>query len=130
MRARIAGWLITTAMVLTTAVTRAEVAVVQSPHGSRVTITDLGNGIGMQSDPHGQGGAVVMPPEPTIPLPPGPHGDQNQRAVTPFGSPSPPNQLTPAPVLPFHPNRPMMPSPSSPPTAAPHSNSGGGRLGR
>jgi hypothetical protein len=73
--------------------------------------------------------------------PPGmttPQGDFSSRAVTPFGAPLPPNQLTPPPVLPFNPNRSLMPSPSPshPPNPAraetrtypaPYS---GGRLGR
>lgn len=86
------------------------------------TITDLGNGAGIRSDPHGQGGSSIAPTESSTPLSSGPHGDVNQRVVTPFGSPQPPNQLTPAPVLPFHPNRPLMPQ------STPHS--GGGRFGR
>jgi hypothetical protein len=64
-------------------------------------------------------------------------------AGTPFGAPLPPSQLTPAPVLPFHPNRSLTPSPgppsslSQPPNSAraetrahPAPFSGGGRLGR
>ena len=39
-----------------------------------------------------------------------PQGDPPSR----FGSPLPPNQLTPAPVLPFNPNRSLIPPPSSP----------------
>jgi hypothetical protein len=60
--------------------------------------------------------------------------------TTQFGSPSPPNHITPAPVLPFHPNRPLMPSPSGPShppnparaetRANPPPSSGGGRPGR
>jgi hypothetical protein len=44
---------------------------------------------------------------------------------TPSGAPSPPNQLTPAPVLPFNPNRPIMPAPTAPSPSA-----GSGRLAR
>jgi len=44
---------------------------------------------------------------------------------TPFGEPVPPNRLTPAPVLPFNPNRPLMP-----PAASPGPSSGGGHVGR
>src|SRR5574342_19780 len=89
--------------------TQAEVALVQPPHGISATITDLGNGVGIQSNPHGQAGTFSTPIEPTVPLSPGPHGEVNQRAVTPFGTPSPPSQMTPPPLLPFHPNRPLMP---------------------
>jgi hypothetical protein len=60
-----------------------------------------------------------------VPAPAVPHGPL-PRTTSPFGGPSPPNQLTPAPVLPFHPNRPLMPSPSAP---APY-YSGGGHAGR
>lgn len=67
-----------------------------------------------------------------------PQGDFPSRAVTPFGAPLPPNQLTPVPVLPFNPNRSLMPSPSThPPNPAraetranPAPYSGSGRLGR
>ena len=68
-----------------------------------------------------------------------PQGDVSSRATTPFGGPMPPNQITPAPVLPFNPNRSLVPSPSSshPPNparaetrASPTPYSGGGRLGR
>lgn len=54
-----------------------------------------------------------------------PQGDTSPRTTTPFGGPFPPNQLTPAPVLPFNPNRSLMPSVSAPPPY-----SGSGRLGR
>lgn len=54
-----------------------------------------------------------------------PQGDPSSRTTTPFGGPLPPNQLTPAPVLPFNPNRSLIPSPS-----APIPYSGSGRLGR
>ena len=66
--------------------------------------------------PHGesQPPALGMPP-----------GDTSPRTTTPFGGPLPPNQLTPAPVLPFNPNRSLMPSPSAPPPY-----SGSGRPGR
>jgi hypothetical protein len=69
-----------------------------------------------------------------------PQGDPSSRTTTPFGIPLPPNQLTPAPVLPFNPNRSLIPSPSAPShppnpartetraNPAPYSRSG--RLGR
>ncbi|HKY71590.1 MAG TPA: hypothetical protein VJL88_06700 [Nitrospira sp.] len=67
----------------------------------------------------------LVPQVPEVPSTAIPHGQTPPRSTTPFGSPSSPNQLTPAPVLPFHPNRPLMP-----PSSAPVPNSGGGRLGR
>lgn len=69
-----------------------------------------------------------------------PQGDPSSRTTTPFGMPLPPNQLTPAPVLPFNPNRSLIPSPSAPShppnparaetRANPAPYSGSGRLGR
>lgn len=53
-----------------------------------------------------------------------PRGRASPEATTPFDTPLPPNQLTPPPVLPFHPNRSLMPSSSNPP-----SSPGSGRLG-
>ena len=52
-----------------------------------------------------------------------PQADPSLR--TPFGSPLPPNQLTQSPVLPFAPNRSLIPPPSTP---VPYS--GNGRFGR
>jgi hypothetical protein len=49
-----------------------------------------------------------------------------EQAMTPLGVPSPPHQLTPAPLLPFHPNRQLMPSPTVPTTP----RMDGGRAGR
>jgi hypothetical protein len=54
-----------------------------------------------------------------------PQVDPSPRTTTPFGGPLPPSQLTPAPMLPFNPNRSLMPSASAPPPY-----SGSGRLGR
>ena len=123
-------WIVTMAASLSPMLAQAEVRAVQTPNASIGTVTDLGNGVGLQSDPHGREDVLILPHEPSAPLPPGPHGDVNQRAVTPFGSPLPPNHLTPAPVLPFRPNSPLMPPPSGPPASTPGSASGGGRLGR
>lgn len=54
-----------------------------------------------------------------------PQGNQSPRSTPPFGAPLPPSQLTPAPVLPFNPNRSLIPSPSASPPY-----SGSGRPGR
>ena len=78
--------------------------------------------------------------EPRLPALGVPQSDPSPRTTTPFGSPLPPSQLTPAPVLPFNPNRSLMPSPSAPShppnparaetRANPAPYSGSGRLGR
>ncbi len=44
-----------------------------------------------------------------------------------FGTPPPPNRLTPAPVLPFNPNRALSPTPAPPYQPSPQ---GTGRFGR
>jgi hypothetical protein len=43
-----------------------------------------------------------------------PQADFAPPATAPSGGPLPPHQLTPAPVLPFNPNRPLMPAPTAP----------------
>src|SRR5262245_50295052 len=121
MGSRMVRWIISAMVLLVAGFAQGESARVGSTNANPGTVTDLGNGIGIPSDPHGRSETNLAPTEPA-PLSPVPHGDANQRSVTPFGSPQPPNQLTPAPVLPFHPNRPLMPQ-STPP-------SGSGRFGR
>lgn len=122
----------TIALLLTLAAgpTSAEVRIIQSPDGLQGTVADPGNGVGIRSDPHGRRDVLVAPLDSAIPLSPGPHGDLHRQTVTPFQTPPPPNQLTPAPVLPFQPNRPPAPIPSTPPSAAPHPGGSGGRIGR
>ena len=51
-------------------------------------------------------------------------------ARMPFGEPSPPSQLTPAPVLPFNPNGSLMPTPRTTSPPAPPPLSGVGRPSR
>lgn len=130
MQASAVRLIIAVTAMLTPAFALAEVAVIESPHGRAGTIAELGNGAGIRSVPHGNDGSSVAPTESAAPVSPGPHDAVNQRILTPFGSPQPPNQLTPAPVMPFHPNRPLLPSPSPSPSAVPHSGVGGGRFGR
>jgi hypothetical protein len=93
--------------------------------------------VGAAGGPRSEGGPL-LPREGRVPAP-----GAFQSPVPPttqFGTPSPPNHITPAPVLPFHPNRPLMPSPSAPShppnparaetRANPPPSSGGGRPGR
>jgi len=122
MGARAVRWIIVVMALLGADVSQGEIVVVGSPNGNPGTVTDLGNGVGIPSNPHSQLGSGVAPAESGAPSSPAPHSGMNERSVTPFGSPQPPNQLTPAPILPFHPNRQLLPQ--SPP------NSGGGRFGR
>ena len=105
---------------------QAQTSIQQYRDGASSTITHLGDDVGIRSDAHGNGGPVTgldLPSSPgTIP-----HGDTKSGTVTTFGTPTPPNNLTPAPVLPFNPNRPLMPQSTAP--ASP-SSGGGGRFGR
>lgn len=127
---RTVRWVVRVALCFLAASAQAEVGTVQSAHGTVATIVDLGNGIGLQSDPHEETRPIVPPRQSAAPVPAGPHGDVNRRTATPFGSPQPPNQLTPAPVLPFRPNSPLMPGPSAPPASTPALATGEGRFGR
>lgn len=103
------------------------VGVSQADNAGRIEPLDGGHSVIAppgQPDIRQEHGPLV-PEGPEFPSTTTPHDQASPRATTPFGSPPSPNQLTPAPVLPFHPNRPLMPSSSTP---APHS--GVGRLGR
>jgi hypothetical protein len=107
-------------LLLTVAVSRAE-------HTGRIEPLDGSHGVVAspgRSEMRQQRGPLV-PEVPEALSTAIPYGQAPARSATPFGSPSPPNQLTPAPVLPFHPNRPLMP-----PSSAPVPYPGGGRLGR
>ena len=66
----------------------------------------------------------LLPSESQTPAAAPAQGNVSSHA-TPSGEPSPKNQLTPSPVLPFNPNGPLMPSPQTPPPV-----SGSGRMGR
>ncbi len=122
----------------------AQISIIQGSNGTSGTITDLGNGFHIYSDSHGNTGTIVD-------LGGGfqsysftaPQGQTKSGNITTFGTPVPPNNLTPAPVLPFNPHGPLMPreqaapvvpfTPSSPTT--PSSSFGafgnsGGRFGR
>jgi hypothetical protein len=117
----------------------AQISVFQSSDGTSGTITQLGDNFAIYSDSHGNTGTITG-------LGGGiqsysfmsPGGDMTTGTISTFGSPTPPNNLTPAPVLPFNPNGPLMPQqriapvvPFSPgPAFGSGSPSGAGRLGR
>src|SRR5689334_17556765 len=89
-------WTIPSALLCLASLTHAEIDSGRHSDGSTTRMTDLRNGIGMISEPH-----ATQNPRPS--------GFDQKRvntqsyqdpgAVTIFGSPSPPNHLTPAPVL-------------------------------
>lgn len=112
---------------------RTEVSVVRQSDGTAGTLTHLGEDIGIRADAHGETGPTSGPINSST-ISGGPHGSAASGAVTTFGTPTPPNQLTPAPVLPMNPNRPMLPQqPSAPPSSVSppaFGATGGGRFGR
>lgn len=89
-----------------------EISLFRGRDGTGGTIADPGGGTGIYSDSHGTFGPVqVRSDSPsTLTLPP---GQPAQGARTPFGTPPPPSNLTPAPVLPFQPHAPLMPGSGS-----------------
>jgi hypothetical protein len=87
-------WTIPLALAGFVSVAQVEVAVVQSRDGSTARITDLGNGIGMITDPHDSSRPLVLPSTSVIDQA-GPHGDVTPKAVVPFGAAAPPNCTKP-----------------------------------
>lgn len=126
-------------LVLAGGLAHAQISVFQSSDGTSGTITHLGDSISIYSDSHGNTGTITN-------LGGGfqsysfmsPHGVTSTGTITTFGSPEPPSNLTPAPVLPFTPNGTLMPQSRAAPVApfssgspsAFGSSGGGGRFGR
>jgi len=98
----------------------------QNRDGTSGRLSHLGDDIGIYSDPHGNQ-TIVTKPGAESPLGLRPHGETESGNRSAFGTPLPPNNLTPAPILPFYPNRAL--SPASPPNSHTPS-SGGSRFGR
>lgn len=104
----------------------AESQPIQNQDGTSGRLTHLGDDFGIYSDPHGNQ-TIVTKPGSEIPLGLRPHGETESGNRSAFGIPLLPNNLTPAPILPFHPNRALSPAPSP---NSPTPSSGGGRFGR
>lgn len=91
-------------------IVHAQISVFQSSDGTSGTITHLGDSYSIYSDSHGNTGTIMN-------LGRGfqsysftsPQGGTTTGTITTFGSPDPPNNLAPAPVLPFTPNGSLMP---------------------
>lgn len=92
-------------------------------------LSHLGDDIGIYSKSHDTRTIVTKPgTERPIGLRPhAEHGEMESGNRSSFGTPLPPNNLTPAPVLPFNPNRALSP-PLSPNSRRP--SNGQGRFGR
>ena len=106
-------------------------SILQQRDGTTSTLTPLGERDAIYSDPHGGKGVAPLGsglPSHTFSAP---HGEV-PGSVTPFGTPTPPNLVTPAPVLPLQPRG--MATPYSQPPASSGSPGGysgfGGRSGR
>ncbi len=103
-----------------------ESRIIQNHDGASGRLSHLGGDIGIYSDPHGN---QIIVPKPGTESPIGlrPHGETESGNRSAFGTPLPPNNLTPAPILPLNPNRALSPA-LSPNSHIP--SSGSGRLGR
>ena len=99
---------------------------IQNRDGTSGRLSHLGDDIGIYSDPHGNH-TIVTKPGTESPVGLRPHGETESGNRSAFGTPLPPNNLTPAPILPLSPNRAL--SPTVPSNG--HIPSGGsGRFGR
>ncbi len=103
----------------------AQPTLLQQSDGTTGRLSPLGNGDALYSDAHGNKGRTrtQLGSGLTSHSFSSPHG-ATAGTVTPFGTPRPPNLLTPAPLLPLHPKGMATPQPQTP--ASPNQQ---GRLG-
>ena len=108
----------------------AQPSLLQQANGTTGTLSPLGGGEAIYSDAHGNKGPTQLGSGLPSHSFSSPHGAQ-PGTVTPFGTPTPPNLLTPAPLLPLHPKGMATPQPQAPvaPNAPGHFGPSGGRLG-
>ena len=88
-------------------------SILQQRDGTTSTLTPLGEGNAIHSDAHGNKGVTHLGsglPSHTFSSP---HGAV-PGSVTPFGTPTPPNLVTPAPLLPLQPRGMATPYPQPP----------------
>lgn len=81
--------------------------------GTTGTLSPLGNNDALYSDAHGNKGSTQLGSGVPSHSFSSPHG-ATAGTVTPFGTPRPPNLLTPAPLLPLHPKGMATPQPHTP----------------
>lgn len=100
-------------------------------HGTTGTLSPLGDGSAIYSDPHGNKNPTQLGSGVPSHSFSGPHG-ATPGTLTPFGTPTPPNLLTPAPLLPLQPKGMAIPQPQSPVSPSPPGRfaPAGGRPGR
>ena len=94
----------------------AETALHRGTDGVDGVLIELGQGVTLYADAHGTNGPVIrLPSAPSGGSITGPHGQRMPGLATPFGTPIPPSNLTPAPRLPYDPQGTVIPQPSRPP---------------
>ncbi len=96
-------------------------------HGTSGTVSPLGDGSAIYSDAHGNKNPTKLGSGLPSHSFRGPH-EAMPGTVTPFGTPTPPNLLTPAPLLPLQPKSmaiPLPQVPAVPPTPGRFGPSGG-----
>ncbi len=106
-------------------------SILQQRDGTTSTLTPLSEQDALYSDAHGNKGVTHLGsglPSHTFSSP---HGG-TPGTVTPFGTPTPPNLVTPAPLLPLHPRGMATPQPPAPASSGTPRGSGSfsGRPGR
>ena len=106
---KFAGMMAAGGLLIGAAVTHAGNAVRVEPLDGAQSLTREADAPGIRSDRS----PLLRPDARPSPLTP-PQGDLGSGTATPFAAPLPPNQLTPAPVLPFNPNRSLMPASPAP----------------
>ncbi|WHZ14575.1 MAG: hypothetical protein OJF52_001414 [Nitrospira sp.] len=123
----LAGW----SLIDQFSIAQAQPSIIQERDGTMGTLSPLGDNDAIYSDPHGNRGVTRQGSGLSPHNFSSPHGDQ-PGTVTPFGTPAPPNLLTPAPLLPLHPRGMATPQPQPPASSgAPGGiNSFSGRPGR
>ncbi len=89
----------------------------RQPDGTQGLMSPLGANGAIYSDAHGNKQPIT--PQSGLLLPPGTERPPGTLpgARTPFGTPAPPNLLTPAPVLPLSPKSMVTPQPQAPGSA-------------
>lgn len=81
--------------------------------GTTGLVSPLGDGHAIYTDPHGNKEPMRLGSGPSAQNFNAPHGSA-PGTVTPFGTPTPPNFLTPAPLLPLQPKGMAIPQPQAP----------------
>lgn len=94
--------------------TGSQPSILQQRDGTTSTLTPLGGQDAIYSDAHGNKGVTHLGSGLPSHMFSSPHGAV-PGSVTPFGTPTPPNLVTPAPLLPLQPRGMATPYPQPPP---------------